>query len=255
MPVMLLHPIGFSADVWVRNMQSLSAQSSVCAPDLLGHGFTDLRDAKGKIGIQAMLEHLVALFHALEWKQFDLVGSSFGAQLAALIALRMPERVRRLVIVGSATTVQTPDEVTATLRRTLANASKAFHNPTWSSCQQRLTNLCHPSHSDGSELILSQLTAYARDGASEAYEELLASLLEPASSQPFYVYDKLAQIQARTLLIWGKQDPRASYERACEVVSAFGDARLEALDNCGHMPFLEHPTRFNKLVSDFLASA
>ncbi|WP_397473796.1 alpha/beta fold hydrolase [Pusillimonas sp.] len=254
-PLMLLHPIGFSADVWLHNFTALGAQASVCAPDLLGHGYTDFHDAQGRLYIGAMLEHLTDLCDTLGWDHFDLIGSSFGAQLAALMALRMPHRVRRLVIVGSATTVQTPEEVSATLRRTLANGGSAFDKPTWESCQQRLANLCYSDHVDGSELMLSQLTAYAREGAADAYKALLSSLLNPATSEPFYVYDKLGHIEAATLLIWGKQDPRASYERAREAVTTFRKAQLEALDECGHLPFLEHPRRFNELVCQFLAKA
>ena len=137
-PVLLLHPVGFSADVWFRVLPGLGQRMHVVAPDILGHGFTALFDAEGKIGHRAIFDHLTALVDELGWDKFSVVGSSFGGQLATLLALSMPRRVDRLVIVGSGTALQTEAETVATLGRTLANASAAFDAPTWESCRARL---------------------------------------------------------------------------------------------------------------------
>jgi pimeloyl-ACP methyl ester carboxylesterase len=251
-PLLLLHPVGFSADVWVRNMPELGQRFRVAAPDLLGHGFTDLYGRDGTIGHERMLDHLAALVDVLEFDSFSIAGSSFGSQLGALLYLRMPERVRRLVVIGSATTIQPPAEVIAALQRTRANAMKAFAAPSWESCATRLANLCFDPALDFSPLILSQLTAYAREGAAEAYDRLLTAISDPTTAERFSVRHRLGNITVPTLLLWGRQDPRASHDRAIEALGLIPDARLVTIEHCGHLPFFEHPAAFNQAVLDFL---
>jgi pimeloyl-ACP methyl ester carboxylesterase len=251
-PVLLLHPVGFSADVWFRTLPVLGQQLRTVAPDLLGHGFSDLYDAQGRIGHAAIFEHLKALVDELDWGEFSVIGSSFGAQMATLLALSMPRRVNRLIIVGSGTTLQTEAETTATLTRTLANASRAFDAPTWESCRARLADLCFDQAQRHDEIILSQLTAYAREGAAQSYKSLLAAMLDADAARPYRVRERLSEIEAPTLLVWGREDPRASYRRAEESVALFKNARLVTFDRCGHLPFMEHPERFVETMLSFL---
>ena len=251
-PLLLLHPVGFSADVWVRNMSALGQSFRVVAPDLLGHGFTGLYAPDGTIGHERMLDHLAALVDMLGFERFSIAGSSFGSQLGTLLYLRMPERARRLIVIGSATTIQPPAEVIATLAKTRANAMKAFSAPSWDSCWTRLANLCFDKALDFSPLILSQLTAYARAGVAEAYDLLLTAMSDPRVAEQFSVRHRLGDIAVPALLLWGRQDPRANHERAVEALGLIPDARLVTFEECGHLPFFEHPDAFNRAVTDFL---
>jgi pimeloyl-ACP methyl ester carboxylesterase len=52
--------------------------------------------------------------------------------------------------------------------------------------------------------------------------------------------------------LWGREDPRASHQRAVDSVSLFKDARLVTFDQCGHLPFLEYPERFVETTLAFL---
>lgn len=254
-PVLLLHPVGFSADIWFRAFPGLEQHVYAVAPDLLGHGFTDLYDPKGGIGHRAIFEHLTALVDDFGWDEFSVMGSSFGGQMAALLALAMPHRVSRLVVVGSGTALQTEQETIATLERTLANASKAFDAPTWESCRARLADLCFDKTLRHDEIILSQLTSYARDGAAAAYKTLLATMLDAEAARPYRVRERLSEIEAPTLLVWGREDPRASYRRAEDGVQLFKDARLVTIERCGHMPFLEHADHFVEATLSFLTQS
>ncbi len=249
--MLLLHPVGFSADVWLLNIAPLATRFRVIAPDLLGHGFTDLRDPHGRQGHAAVVEHLEALMDVLDLQQCTVVGSSFGGLLALLLYLRRPQRIPRLVVVGSGTALQTEEETVATLRKTLANASLAYANPTWEACRTRLGNLCVDLPAGTDQLLLSQMTAYAREGASAAYQELLEAMLDVERARAFRTRERLGEVHVPTLVIWGKQDPRSSYARAEECMPLFPDARLVGYDRCGHLPMLEHPARFNEDVWSF----
>jgi len=64
--------------------------------------------------------------------------------------------------------------------------------------------------------------------------------------------DKLHQIKAPTLLIWGKQDavtPPFVAEKFHELIN---NSRLHFIDKCGHAPMMEQPEEFNKHLKEFL---
>ena len=55
------------------------------------------------------------------------------------------------------------------------------------------------------------------------------------------------------LVIWGKQDPRGSYEKAVEQFGPLPNVRLVGVEEAGHLPHLEKPDQFNSEVIKFLA--
>ena len=64
--------------------------------------------------------------------------------------------------------------------------------------------------------------------------------------------DKLKNIKAPTLLIWGKQDnvtPPFVGEKFHELIA---NSRLHFIDKCGHAPMMEKPNDFNELLEAFL---
>lgn len=66
--------------------------------------------------------------------------------------------------------------------------------------------------------------------------------------------DKLHQIKAPTLLIWGKQDqitPDFVGEKFDELIE---DSKLIFIEQCGHAPMMEHPGEFNRHLENFLAA-
>jgi pimeloyl-ACP methyl ester carboxylesterase len=254
-PVLLLHPVGFSGDVWFRNIPTLGRRFSVCAPDMLGHGFTDLYDRDGLIGHGPVLAHVAALVDALNWDRFAVIGSSFGALVAGLLYLLMPDRVTRLMIVGSGSAVQPQAETEISLRKTLANGAAAMDAPTWENCRKRLSNLCFDAAAVHDELILSQLTGYARNGAAQSYRALLAAMSDPVLNEPYRLWGRYGEIAIPTLLLWGREDPRADHARAEKTVTLFPQARLVTFERCGHLPFLEYPDAFDGVVTDFLAGS
>lgn len=100
-PVVLLHGGAGSWTHWVRNIGALvAARRSVWLPDLPGFGesaaVAGARDADALPGpVEAALHDVVGDAAC------DLVGFSFGAMVATLIAAQHPVRVRRLVLVGA----------------------------------------------------------------------------------------------------------------------------------------------------------
>ncbi|MDH4119873.1 MAG: alpha/beta fold hydrolase, partial [Acidimicrobiia bacterium] len=64
--------------------------------------------------------------------------------------------------------------------------------------------------------------------------------------------DRLARIEAETLVVWGTNNPFGAVPEAQAMADAIPNSRLEIFPDCGHWPQHEHPERFNDLSVRFL---
>src|SRR5918998_6376127 len=99
--VVLIHGFLASNFVWRDVLLPLAEEGfHVVAPDLVGFGFSG-KPADGEYTIEAQARAVTGLLDALGIGRATLVGSSYGAAVAAVVALDHPERVERLVLVGA----------------------------------------------------------------------------------------------------------------------------------------------------------
>ena len=103
-PLLLIHGSGPGVSAfanWRLVMPKLAERRRVIAPDMVGFGFTD-RPADQAYTLDNWVAHAIGLLDALALPQVDLVGNSFGGALSLALAIRHPQRVRRLVLMGAA---------------------------------------------------------------------------------------------------------------------------------------------------------
>jgi 2-hydroxy-6-oxonona-2,4-dienedioate hydrolase len=251
--LLLLHPVGFSAELWLRNLRELGRSFTVFAPDLYNHGFSALVDYAGSVPQDLFARQALAFADAMGVQRMSVAGSSLGAHVAALVYFMAPERVRHLVIIGSGTSFSPESELAASLPNTYANAMRAIESPSWDKCITRMRNLCFDLRDVPTEIILPQLTSYARPGFREAYDATLKGMMDLDRVRPFRIAERLDKITVPTQIIWGRQDPRSKVENAIDAAGRIRDCELLVLENCGHLPYLEYPQQFNAAVAAFLS--
>ncbi len=101
-PILLLHGLGASSMDWEESvLPALARSRRVVAIDYYGMGLSE-RSASFAYGWELWSEQAVATLDALGIERADVVGHSLGGTVGAFLAARHPERVRRLVLVGSA---------------------------------------------------------------------------------------------------------------------------------------------------------
>jgi 4,5:9,10-diseco-3-hydroxy-5,9,17-trioxoandrosta-1(10),2-diene-4-oate hydrolase len=66
------------------------------------------------------------------------------------------------------------------------------------------------------------------------------------------IVDNLVSINCPVLIIWGRQDRVLPVAHGQAAVTGLPNARLEILENCGHLPMLEHTRMFNDSILEFL---
>jgi 2-hydroxy-6-oxonona-2,4-dienedioate hydrolase len=255
-PLLLVHGMGVTADMWFRNLDVLGERYWVIAPDLLGHGFTDVVTLTGAPQGQ-MLAHLMSFLDALGVGSCSMAGSSFGAAIACLAALEEPHRVQKVVIVSSGSVYNDIDYLRNSLKATRENGLSAMKEASISACRERLGRIQFRRTTVPEEVLLCQVTSYARDGAIEFYSQCLdnyASMLDAPGDERsrFFVRDRLATLATPALVIAGKNDPRANVDEAYRVQEIIPTCELAVFDECGHQPHVEQPERFNEVVRRFV---
>ncbi|MDA0261042.1 MAG: alpha/beta hydrolase [Proteobacteria bacterium] len=257
-PLLLLHGVGMAADSWIENIEPLAAEFSVYAPDMLGCGFTELSapgDAPPAGPPQlAMVAHLSALIDHLGLERFAIVGSSLGGLIAALQYFAMPDRVRAFAFAGSAAMYAAePPALRQIFADSFKNGSMAYADISIETLRQRLGNIvfdvaCLPEY-----VLHTQLTSYALPWSLKAYQYRMQGMIAALDAgEDGWIRHRLAEIAVPTLAIAGDGDPRTT--PAWEAAAAAGIAKSQRVEfeNCGHLPHLEYPDRFNRLITRFV---
>jgi pimeloyl-ACP methyl ester carboxylesterase len=96
------------------------------------------------------------------------------------------------------------------------------------------------------------MTAYALPEMADAYRAIIEGLSASMENRDATAFHHLEQIRARTLVIVGANDVRTSFEAHAAGVKRMPNATIVRIENCGHLPFLERPDEFSRLVQTFL---
>lgn len=253
--IVLVHGIGTMAERWLRNIEPLGAHAQVLAPDLWNNGFSDDLSAGGVAPPLAHARQIAGLLRRRGVSRCVVVGSSYGGQVATLLALEHPELVAGLVIVGSGSALHTPETQVPVLHAVKTNALKAIDEATADSVRARLRSTSFSEAGVVEEMVVPMLTANAQPGRRASsvafFDALIASATDPACT----VQPRLAQLDMPVLLITGRNDVRARWQAAVEACERIPGAQVHVFDQCGHGPMAEHPQRFNELVGTFAANA
>jgi pimeloyl-ACP methyl ester carboxylesterase len=237
-PVVLLHGPGAYGAHWLRIIPNLATTHRVIAPDLPGHGESEMFAGPPDSGrLSGWLDDLIECTCPTPPV---LVGATLGGAMAARFAGDRGERLAALVLVdalGLTDFRPTPEFGTA-LADYLSAPGALTHDRLWSHCVFDLTTLRTRM---GEELGL--IKAYNLDRI-EAQERLAAlrRLMEQFGT-PAIPLDILARIAVPTTLIWGRHDRATPLSIAEETSKRFG-WNLHVIDDAADDPALEQPEAF-----------
>lgn len=252
MPLVLLHAVGMCAETFYPNLAGLSDMFRVIAVDLPGHGFTDSLVVEGEAPQHTFSSHMLALMDALGIERFAVAGSSFGGLVAALTYFKAPDRVVALGLIGCGSVFHSAEAQKKGFVGTRANGSKAMQNPSLEACYQRLKNIVFDGFCIPHAVVAAQSAIYAKPDRLPAYEAVLDGTVSFLDDPNARVLSRLEQIQSPTWVIVGRNDIRADWQNHVDGASRIPNATVQIYEECGHLPYLEHPHRFNRDVTAFL---
>jgi len=187
-----------------------------------------------KVSVSGLVDH-VARF--VEYKGYDKVhvlGNSLGGHISLLYVLAYPDKVQSVILTGSSGLFESAMGTSFPKRGDYEFIRKktedTFFDPSVAS--KELVDEVYDIVNDRNKAIRIIATA--------------------KSAVRHNLGDKLHQVKAPTLLVWGKEDnvtPAFVGEKFHELIE---NSRLVFVDQCGHAPMMEHPEIFNKALGDFL---
>lgn len=239
--VLLVQPGGAVADVWLPLMARLAGAARLVAPDLPGHGFTPYPGAGGGAPHPLLLGHLTALLDDLGIGRCAVFGSSLGAHLALLLHLGDPARFDRVALSGSASSFASEDELHATVTRFRQTAATAAGAASLDGARRALQRYCSDGFAVPDELVLVHAISSAVPEIADGQARLFTDLLDRDAVRPFRVAERLGEVTAPCLVVWGREDRVSPFGTAAAGVGRLPGAEVVVFDDCGHMPYLERP--------------
>jgi len=254
--VLLVHGMAGSSSTWKPVIPLLAAHATVVAPDLPGHG----RSAKprGDYSLGASASFLRDLITTLGHDRVTIVGQSLGGGVAMQFCYQYPERVERLVLVGSG---GLGEEVMSILKVLAAPGVDLLMTPAFLPFFRDAGNAVGRALAKiglrPSPQAFEMWRAYASltDGATRsAFVQTLRAVVD-THGQRVSAHDKL-YLSARvpSMIVWGDQDPVIPVSHAYAAHEAMPASRLEIFEGCGHFPHFEAPAEFAEILLDFMAT-
>ncbi|PON14805.1 hypothetical protein C2W62_27130 [Candidatus Entotheonella serta] len=246
-PLVYLH--GFanihaaSAD-WMPFQHELLNMYSLLAPAHPGCGDSDEREDIDII--DDVVFHYVELFDALELERFPLIGSGVGGWIAAEIALRYPERVIALVLIG-ATGLYVPGVPIGDLFWYAQPDDGVAYN-----------GLRHLLFANADTPIGRKLFPDSREDLDlELRRFKMFRFANTIGFKPPYLHNRklrsrLRRYRGPALVLWGAENHLVPLAHAEAYATTLPNAHLELVDGVGHSVVAEHPTEALRRVQRFL---
>jgi 2-hydroxymuconate-semialdehyde hydrolase len=243
--VLMLHGSGpgtTGSGAWAPTAQALGTSWRLVAPDQAGFGRTPV-PAGSRGGLRLWTEQAAGLMDALGVEHYAVVGHSMGGAVALALAAARPRQVTHVVAVS---TMGAPG---APLSAELDAIWAAPAGPL--GARDMLRRLVYD------QALVTEPAVDARAAAMRAGAAAFAPLFPPPrarwADELALPAQTLAGVRAPVLLVHGAQDRVTPIGTAAlPLLEHLADVRLHVFGRCGHVPAVEHPHDFRRLLSCFL---
>lgn len=254
--ILFVHGLLGSHRNWRHLVDRLDNTNRVIVPDLFGHGASEKHE--GDYSPSAQAATLRDLINRLDIDRVTIVGHSLGGGISLAFCYLFPDRVERLVLVG-----------TGGLGREVSPALRAATLPV---ADWVLPVIASPWVRGGAELVGRGLSLFgwraSQDirAAWEGFTELsdadarrafLATTRAVMNShgQTIAAHEYLLELaELPVLVVWGTNDMVIPVDHAKRLGELAPECRVEIFDGAGHFPHLDRPDRFADVLRDFMAT-
>jgi pimeloyl-ACP methyl ester carboxylesterase len=233
-PLLFLNA-GIGIDPGTAVLALLSEQVRVFAPAHPGFGHSER--PKSLTTVDDLSYFYLDLLDELDLCDVVLVGVSFGAWIAAEIAVKSTSRLSHLVM-ANAVGIKISDRETRDIADIFAMTEDQFNAAAFANPTIGLKDYKSMSNAD----VLA--TAQNR-------ETLARFTWSPYMHNP-KLRNRLHRIGVPTLFLWGAKDRIVSSDYGRNYCAAVPGARFELIDNAGHLPHIEQPNIFAAKILDFI---
>ncbi|MDD2920873.1 MAG: alpha/beta hydrolase [Anaerolineales bacterium] len=229
-PLILIHGAGGNYLSWSPQIRRMDA-GAIYALDLSGHGRSS---GAGRRSIDEYADDVIAFMRALDISAAFIAGVSMGGAIALTLALKYTDKVLGLALLGAGAKMR----VAATILETVGNAD------TFAPAVELINQNCFSAKAPPSLLELSK-----RQMMEMRPQILLNDFL---ACNEFNAITQLPRVLTPTLLICGAEDQMTPVKYSQFLRDAIPNARLQIIENAGHLVMLEKPDIVAELLKDFI---
>ena len=247
-PVLLIHGSGPGVTGWANwrlTIPALAEKFRVIAPDIVGFGYTE-RPVDVQYNMETWLNHILGFMDALGIEKAHVIGNSFGGGLALAMAIRVPHRVGRLVLMGSA---GLPFTLTDGLDRVWG------YTPSIDNMRGLLDLFAFDRNRVTDDLARMRYEASIRPGIQEAFAQMFPAPRQNGVNGLASNEVAIKALPHTTMIVHGREDKVIPLASSYELFSMIQNAQIHVFGQCGHWTQIEHAERFNKLIGDFFTEA
>ena len=240
--LVLLHAFPVHSGMWAPQLEHLSAERRVVAPDLLGFGASDAPDSMFRYTMAGYADLVAGLLDHLGIQQVVVGGLSMGGYVAFAFLRQYADRVAGLIL---ADTKAAADTTEAYEKRT-DQQDQVARIGTEALIETLLEGLlCDHTRTNRPELV-DQVRPLMANPAAGFIGALEAMKLRPDATE------ELAKISVPTLIVVGEDDSLSPPDVAQAMQERIPDAEVAVLPRAGHLSNLEAADEFNAAVAGFL---
>ncbi len=245
-PVLFIHGSGPGVSAWANwrlAIPEISKAHRVIAPDMVGFGFSE-RPANVAYNVDTWVAQAIGLLDALNIPKAHVVGNSFGGAIALALAIRHPERVGRLVLMGS---VGVPFPITEGLDRVWG------YQPSFENMRGLLDIFAFSRELVNDELAELRYRASIRPGFQESFSAMFPAPRQRWVDAMASAETDIRALKHETLIVHGRDDKVIPLQNSLTLLDWIDRSQLHVFSRCGHWVQIEHAARFARLLKDFFA--
>ncbi|MEW6637339.1 MAG: alpha/beta hydrolase [Actinomycetota bacterium] len=241
-PVVLLHAFPLNGRMFEPQMEALSGERRIVAPDYPGFGRSPRTPAHPDMRYYA--EGVRDLLNRLGVERAVLGGVSMGGYIAFACLRTFPERISGLILANTR-----PDPDTEEMKETRkAMARRVAEEGVAVLIELQMQRLLAAATLQNDRTIVEKVKAMILESSPDGVVAALSAMRERPDSTPL-----LEKIGVSTLVIGGQEDAISSPEVMAAMAQRIPDSRHVTLPNAGHLSNLENPDGFNAALKEFLA--
>jgi pimeloyl-ACP methyl ester carboxylesterase len=244
-PLVLIHGHPFDHTIWYPQVKAFSGSYKVISPDLRGYGKSSL-PAERATKFEDYATDILLLMDQLNVDSFHLAGLSMGGQVIMEIFRQAPERIKTLIFADTFAGLDTPEVKQERYDTAIGLETEGMD----AYADEVIYKMMKPAHvtsmPEAAGHVIKMMKATSPKAA--------ATALRARAERIDYLTSVLPQINIPTLVIVGREDEFTPVAKAEELKANLQNCKLVIIEDAGHLPNLEHPDVFNKVVLDFLKS-
>lgn len=245
-PLILLHGGGAGADArgnWEKLcLPMLARNRRVIAYDMVGFGNSDAPEPDSfDYGPESRVDQLAAFIETMGLAGTDIIGNSMGGRTSLATAIKRPELLGRIVLMGS-----------AGLDRSMGGALAALtdYDFTYAGMERIVRALTNDRYEPDPAMVQYRLDLSLQPAQAKAFGATMKAL--KARSGLWIEDAEVASVKHQTLVVNGKNDKVVPLAHGYRYLELLENSTGVILPHCGHWAMIEHPETFAVIVEDFL---